>query len=151
MGGCVSKNKIPSGIVVRGSSDIRRIITSSLHISEIKIDDKMYDCYPCSEIKRFLTKGLVDKQRYQLYPYGNFDCNNYTLTFASCESKWYTNTNNPFGITRGDIYREDSDTKPRYNAVNFFITDDGELWLIDPQTDELFKPTTNSKFSFCCF
>jgi len=153
MGKCASKigksSDPPTGIVERASSDIRGIIKESLRLDHIHVSDGSYGCYPKSEVERFLEENGIDKMKYYKE---RFDCDNFALALAGRESEWYAGCNvesgSAFGIVHGDIRKKESDTKSRPHAVNFFISDEGELWLIEPQTDELYKPTSNSTFWF---
>lgn len=152
MGKCASKLRSsslspPEGIVERPSSEIRRIIHDTLSPGQIHIVDGNYGCYPRSEVERFLSSDSVDKLKYHKE---RFDCDNFALALAGREAEWYASgvneSGSSFGIVHGDIRKEETDTEPRPHAINFFIDNEGELWLIEPQTDEIFKPTSNSKF-----
>lgn len=153
MGKCASKLSgnipPPEGIVEREGSDIREIIQQSLKSSDIHIVDGKYGCYPKSEVERFLKSDVIDKLKYHKE---RFDCDNFALALAGREAEWYAGgvneSGSAFGIVHGDIRKKETDTKKRPHAINFFIDDEGELWLIEPQNDKMFKPTSNSTFWF---
>jgi len=154
MGKCCSKFSSnidpPKGVVERNSSEIRAIIKKNLvNITDMHVSDGMYGCYPRSELERFLKSDDVDSLKYHKE---RFDCDNFALALAGREAEWYAGGANEsgssFGIVHGDIRKKETDTKVRGHAINFFIDDEGEFWLIEPQTDAIFKPTSNSTFWF---
>ena len=153
MGKCQSKNGSslppPEGVVEREGNEIREIIRDALACKDIHIEDGKYGCYSRSEVERFLKSDSVDKLKYHKQ---RFDCDNFALALAGREAEWYAGgvneSGSSFGIVHGDIRKEETDTEKRPHAINFFIDNEGELWLIEPQTDEIFKPTSNSTFWF---
>jgi hypothetical protein len=150
MGKCASKLSNcppPNDITEFEGNEIRQIIKDTLQPKQINIADSMYGCYPKSEVERFLSSDTVDKLKYHKE---RFDCDNFALALAGREAEWYAAgayaSGSSFGIVHGDIRKKESDTTPRPHAINFFIDNEGELWLIEPQTDEIFKPTASSTF-----
>jgi hypothetical protein len=160
----------PADVVVRTSKEIREIISAKLRVKDIHVSDGSYGCYSRSELERFLASDNVDELKYKK---DRFDCDNFALALAGREAEWFAGSDSAgangsgksddvdagvengagafgsaFGIVHGDIRKAEADTTPRPHAINFQIDADGELWLIEPQTDAIFKPTANSTFWF---
>lgn len=154
MGKCASKFKSdttpPGGVVVRSRDEIYRIISEQLNLKHnILISDRNYGCYPRVEAERFLSSDSVDKLKYAKE---RFDCDDFALVLAGREKEWFATGEgeygSSFGIVHGDIRKKVTDTKARPHAVNFFIDDEGKLWLVEPQTDEIMEPNSASTFWF---
>lgn len=151
MGKCQSKQLDPPSILIERSSDeIRRIIMEQLRLNHTHIGDGVYGSYSLDQLKQFLKNDGIDKKKYVK---NSTDCDNFALMLAGREAEWFSNitaeVGSTFGIIHGDIRKSEDSQEFRPHAVNMFIDDKGEVWLIEPQTDEIFKSTSNSSFWFC--
>lgn len=148
---CCGPKKVapPSKLTKRTADEVRKIINEKLNPSRMVISDNSYGSYSVDDLKRFLKSDDVDKITYKK---DSFDCDNFALVLAGREAEWFSqvkdNVGSTFGMVHGDIRKKETDTEVRAHAINFLIDDKGELWLIEPQTDGIFKPTKNSTFWF---
>lgn len=147
-----SKNNTPppSEVTQVTGSELRQIIKKSLGDGVCcHIVDGDYGCYSKEDLERFLKSDNVDQLKYHAE---RFDCDNFALALAGREAEWYSTRSDKlgsgFGIVHGDIRKSEEDTKKRPHAINYLVDDGGELWLIEPQNDKIFKPTSNSTFWF---
>lgn len=153
MGKCLSKSvkktPAPKDGVELNSADVYNIISAGLRVSRsaIKLADGNYFAYSLDELRSFLNNDIADKFKYKK---SCFDCDDFALVVAGREREWYMEcgkqAGSTFGIVWGDVRRSEDDNIIRPHAVNCFIDETKELWLIEPQTDEIFKPTRNSTF-----
>lgn len=120
-----------------------------VHETQIKIGDRDYFGYGLEDLERFLSADFGDKIRYRAE---SFDCDDFSYMMMGKEKVWYGQRNSKkgstFGIVWGDIRNSEDDEESRPHAVNFFIDKNNELWLMEPQSDKISKPTTNSTFWF---
>lgn len=155
------------------SDEVLQIIRNGLRLSDdrIKCADGIYMAYPLNALTTFLLHDVADKFKYKKE---RFDCDDFAFVVLGREREWFgqgedrihnpTNVNDPnandatanndttsaggstFGFVWGDIRNSETDATRRPHAINFFIDDKKELWLIEPQNDRFFKPTSNSTF-----
>ena len=151
MGQCYSCNSDPQPKKLPISFDskiVSRTIRRVLNVPKetIFLSDRQYNAYDHMDIVRFLNHDLSDKKQYLSESY---DCDDFALVLAAAAKRWNgvvgsKNSGICFGIVWGDI--RDTDDKPNPHAINFFIDITGDLWLVEPQTDKIFKPTVHSDF-----
>ena len=130
------------------SAELKTIIKGAFgnSITIIKAD-KDYALYSKSDLERFLSNDKVDKLK---YANSKFDCDDFAISLCGKERSWYRqaegDAGSTFGILHGDLRKKETDTEPRHHAVNYFIDENKKIWLIEPQTDEISEPTSNSNF-----
>lgn len=131
------------------SEKITEIVRKTLNPSYIQVPDRTYVCTTASDIKPFLNFNLVNTMTYRTEV---FDCDDFAHCLYSDVRKWIASTDikSPlaFGYVHGDIRKSEDDTTSFPHAVNFFIDQEGKVWLIEPQSDKIFAPTSNSIFWF---
>jgi len=143
----------PPAILTSISADqVRDVIVRALGIPEqerdkIKLADRDYGLYSKADLQRFLGHDQVDHQQYME---NTFDCDDFADVLKGHEREWFRFHKHPglgstFGVLWGDIRHKDQPDKPRPHAVNYCITSEGKLRLIEPQTDRLFKLVQGSK------
>lgn len=131
------------------SDEVAQIISEQLKVprEQTKIGDRDYFAYAKSDLERFLSSSYVDSIKYVAE---RFDCDDFSYALMGREKEWYSqspyNRGSTFGIVWGDIRNSETDTEIRAHAVNFFIDNNRELWLVEPQNDNIFKATKNSTF-----
>lgn len=139
----------PLELTVRTSDEVRDILTQQLRCNHLHIGDSAYGSYSIEELRAFLASDNVNKLKYHK---NRFDCDNFALVLAGREAEYFANASgevgSTFGIVHGDIRKDEKSDKTRPHAVNVFIDDHGKVWLIEPQTDEIYAPTKNSTFWF---
>ena len=160
MGSCISCISSVGGHVLPApmsgvqltNSEVYKIINSSLKITDntrIKLADRGYYAISLLDIKKFL---LVDASDLHKYKPEIFDCDDFAVVLLGRNREWFSKVNmefsSTFGIVVGDIRRNETDTEPRYHAMNFIITNEKKLFLIEPQNDSVYEPTSNSIFTF---
>jgi hypothetical protein len=143
---------VPTSGLKMDSTEISTIIKNSLRIADrtrVNLNDGSYYAIPLMDIKKFL---LVDATNWHIYKKELFDCDDFALVLLGRNREWFSKANiqdaSTFGVAIGDIRRYETDTTPRYHALNFIITDDKKLYLIEPQNDSVYEPTSNSTFTF---
>lgn len=164
MGSCCSREVVPVVQMHKGPSagveltadELSAIIMryTKLKSSRIMIADKKYFTYTMAELKQFVTSDNTDTYKY--IP-EQFDCDDFALVLAGREKLWSNRVikqrirgrcGSAFGICWGDIRMDESSQVPHPHAVCCFVDICGEFWLVEPQSDLIFKPTANSTFWF---
>lgn len=94
-------------------------------------DEKYYTC-PKEVVKEFLAADPTDQERYITE---TFDCDDFSFRLmGQFHIKPYAAL--AFGIAWSRIH-----------AYNIFITIDGQVLLIEPQTDQIIEPTDERAYS----
>ena len=144
----------PQSGVSKTGIEIRDIIARNLrmNVNNIYISDGNYLAYHYQTLREFLQHDYTNRIPYQSE---KFDCDDFARVLVGREREWFhknkhDNKASTFGQCWGDIRNSERDKTRRPHAVNFFIDANSEFWLIEPQTDILFKPTSNSSFFFAC-
>jgi len=110
-------------------SEVFSIIEAEFPNGTKFISDVDYKTTTVEEIERFLKEDITDKDKYVSEMY---DCEDFSFRLMGQISNpsWGCL---PFGV----IYVKQS--KNNYHAVNCFIDSKREVWLIEPQNDDIFK------------
>jgi len=131
--------------------EVRAIIKEKLRITDntrINLFDGRYYAISLEDLKLFLTFDFSDMVKYKKEI---FDCDDFAYLLLGRQRLWHAKLNlnlaSTFGMVIGDIRTSEESQKPRGHAMNFIITPDKELYLVEPQTDNIYKPTSNSTFS----
>jgi len=100
--------------------------------------DADYKTTTVTEFKRFIKHNKVDMEQY-VSEY--FDCDDFSFALKGAISNpdWGALT---FGIVFAYPPRGGA------HALNFFIDNEGIFWLVEPQTDKVFKPTDKWKIYY---
>lgn len=133
-------------MVNRTSDEIIKIISKQLgpfmeDYPAYCISDEQYHCPTIKEVQKILTKSKLNSK---IWLSEKFDCDDFALAlkYEFIKNAWHNKKRKiPYsvGIINGDSSGEG------YHAINFVICDDGKLYLIEPQTDEMFLPSRNFK------
>lgn len=136
------------------SARVRKLLLETLRLPRSKcfVGDRNYLAYPREQLEAFLAAQDLDKVKWVAEIH---DCDDFARVLCGAERQWFRQHKlgqygSTLGTIWGDIRRSETDTEPRPHAVNVFIDADLELWLVEPQTDVLSKPTSNSEFWFVC-
>lgn len=159
MGGCIAKlAKItimppaPRTFTELTSAEVKQIIIDTMKIDpkQIKLADAKYNAYDVECLRKFLE---YDVENNNVYTEESFDCDDFSTGLMAQERAWYaragTKRASTFGMVWGDIRSKDTDTEPSPHSLNFLIDNNKTIWLIEPQTDRIFRPTANSTFWNC--
>tara|TARA_R100001163_G_C5068402_1_gene208662 strand:- start:12598 stop:13128 length:531 start_codon:yes stop_codon:yes gene_type:complete len=144
-------NNFPSAVKDYSSNELRDIIKEKLNLSgsKVKNADSKYSAYSHADLKKFLHDDVTNALQYKPE---NFDCDDFAVVTMGNEKKWHWNSKvnrgSTFGIVWGDIRTDDEPNESRPHAVNMYVDPEGELWLIEPQNDNWFKPNEYSTFWF---
>lgn len=98
---------------------------------QLWIGDGIYKLINSRDIKLFLDSNPVNKRKYIT---DFHDCDDYCYELMGDVSTW--NPEGSFGMVWGNR------TDGVAHAWNCFINENKELWFVEPQTDAIFKPTT---------
>lgn len=135
-------------------TQVRGFVARSLRVpvDKIYVSDGSYLAYSIDALGKFLRADSTNTIKYQSE---KFDCDDFARVLVGREREWFLqhqqqNRGSTLGICWGDIRNSEQDTTPRPHAVNFFIDSNQDFWLVEPQTDHFFKPTSNSSFFFAC-
>ena len=124
------------------------IVAEKLRITnlhEVSFADGSYALVDPHWVTTFLTFDLTEH-----IPYipERFDCDDYAWVVAGEVKKWFwkspVKASIAFGMLWGDIRKESDPDKPRGHAVNFLVTRDRNIVLIEPQNDGVFNFTSKS-------
>ena len=139
----------PKVKVILHASDIQRILSEKLPGARLTIPDKSYYCTDVSEIERFLK---TDPTNYHKYRSEAYDCDDFAAVLLGKSKEWVMRSSLDyplaFGMVHGDIRNSEDDNEVRPHALNFFIDNDTNVWLVEPQNDKVSKITSNSSFWF---
>lgn len=108
------------------------ILIKEFNCDNIVITDKKYKTAPFVEYERFLRYDKTDKL---VYVSEWFDCDDFAV-------RLYGNFTVPYWsrLAFGEIFVK---TETINHALNFFIDNDHDIWLVEPQNDEIFKIPDN--------
>ena len=152
MGACFSgasgeSAPAPSTTKTRDSVEMRTILKEAFSLPSAKIflSDGLYCCYSRTDLKKFLAANGVDKRKYHKQRY---DCDDFSYSLIGAERAWFSKHNkeegSSFGIVWGDLRRRPGDTERRPHAMNFLVDHNGKVWLVEPQTDDIYQLTPES-------
>jgi hypothetical protein len=142
----------PSTGTYLSSGKIRDIIKSELPDAETYASDGEYFAYDKAQLQAFLK---ADRTNLIKYKSESFDCDDFARVLVGREREWFRSHNqgdrgSTLGTVWGDIRPSEEHDEPYPHAVNFFVDEHEKLWLVEPQSDALTKPTSNSTFWFAC-
>jgi len=95
--------------------------------SQIKTGDGEYILCDMDDVRKFLQRDLVDKKQYRKRI---FDCDDFSFVLKGRACLELS------GCCVGIVWVVKPDRGK--HALNFFIDQDGDMWYIEPQTDEIF-------------
>ncbi len=104
------------------------------YCSNLWLSDSSYSTINKKSIEEFLKVNPVSKRAYLVDAH---DCDDYSFELMGDVSSW--NSDGAFGIVWGN---RAGDGAP--HAWNFFIDELKTLWYAEPQTDKVFRPSTES-------
>ncbi|MEM3061922.1 MAG: lectin MOA-related protein [Nitrososphaerota archaeon] len=139
--------KAPAVPAIISSDELIEIIKKSLRIkNNIFVADRNYSLLFEEDMKKFLKKNTTDAHKYIKE---GFDCDDFADVLKGREREWFAlgkyNYGSAFGTVWGDIRLPEKPDQPRGHAVNFYVNEKKELWLIEPQNDKLFQLSESSK------
>jgi len=113
-------------------SEITTIINAEFPNATLLLSDNDYKTTTKEELIRFLKEDITDDWTY-VSEYMDCDDFSYSIMGQLSNPEWGAL---PFGILW-------TSTPNGGHAVNCFIDNDREVWILEPQTDVLFKLPTN--------
>lgn len=110
------------------NTEIKEIIEESFPRATIYLSDKKYQLTSVDEIKKFLAVDATSDKKYKKRYH---DCDNFSYRLIGQMQDWCANL--AFGIiwVTGKGFA---------HGLNCFIDDKKEFWLIEPQSDRIYKP-----------
>jgi len=151
MGGCCGKSSESIdppkilGTMEYGQLTTLLVKTFRCKANIVHIPDKTYGLYNMSDLNNFLKSDKVSELKYTAE---GFDCDDFSAALKGREREWFCKGEYKFGSTFGtiwgDIRKPSEDDTPRNHAVNYFVDEEKIVWLIEPQTDEIFQFTPKS-------
>jgi hypothetical protein len=126
---CFTKKGLPKpeGLVDINSTTITAILQSACAHAIVLLSDSVYSTCPVDELRRFLKDDDTNEYRY-VSEYYDCDDFSYRLMGQIHNVEWGAL---PFGI----LWVK---TAQGNHAVNIFIDEDHIMWVIEPQTDEVY-------------
>ena len=113
--------------------EVREIIKQTFHTDKnIFISDRKYKLVSIGMLKMYLRFNQVNKIRYTS---DEFDCDDFAMKLATDVRWWFK------GSTFGIVWTGS-------HALNFFIDRDKKVWLVEPQTDEIFEVPEDKRYTF---
>ena len=144
----------PSHGTVLSHEEVRMLLRTALRVTDDKlfIGDGEYFAYDCATLQQFLSSDRTNALKYRSE---KFDCDDFARVLVGQERVWFRmndqgNRGSTLGIVWGDIRPSETSTEVYAHAVNVFIDSNREVWLVEPQNDQLSKPTSNSTFWMVC-
>ena len=131
------------------SAKVREILTAAFRITDdytLKVSDRDYLAYSIDKLREFLRADWTDKLKYKSEV---FDCDDFARVLQGREREWFGRHTmgaygSTFGTIWGDLRADEQTTKPYPHAMNFFVDDQEQVWIIEPQSDAIRKFTSNS-------
>lgn len=121
--------------------------------SVIMVPDAKKSGYSIDTLRKFLNETGPINVSYRLEA---FDCDDFAYTLMGKEREWF-GLNSPqdtpgstFGWISGDL-RLDNENDVVGHAMNVFIDNYGQVWLIEPQNYNFYKASQLSNQSFVDF
>ncbi len=131
---CLKKSKLPRplGLEDITSAEIADVLKQNCYKANIYLSDSIYSTTSIDELIRFLKADDTNEYRYVSEYY---DCDDFSFRLMGQvhSVEWGAL---PFGIVW--LTKENNVN----HAVNIFIDDEHEIWLIEPQNDNIFELPT---------
>ena len=112
----------------------RAIITAYLTDDNIFLADRQYRSIESNQVHNYLMVDLLDKRKWESEIW---DCDDFAVQLYA-RFKY---------VFRGAAFGICWIIDPPH-AVNFFITEKREIWLVEPQNDNIFKKPADWKIWF---
>ncbi len=108
--------------------ELYSFLYSEFKCDVIELSDKKYKTAPFTEYERFLRYDETDKL---IYTSEWFDCDDFSV-------RLHGNITIPYwsALAFGELWVK---TPSGGHAVNLFIDNDREVWIVEPQNDKIFK------------
>ena len=108
------------------ASDLRKILKNQSKCLEMVVDTK-YQVYRYNDVHEFLMKTHTDREQYVS---DFWDCDDFSWALYAMAR--YNFPGIPFGVAYFN--------RPNgAHAVNFFIDENTQFWLVEPQTDAVIR------------
>lgn len=125
------------------TTETRDILEKALAPKNMNIGDRTYLAYTKNTLIDFLNCNVSDKHTYVSE---TFDCDDFARVLVGREREWFAtrvNTKNgsTFGTVWGDIRLVGGKNKANPHAMNVFIDNNRNVYLIEPQTDVIYSIT----------
>lgn len=126
---------------MKKAQDIRKILTQTWpQLGQIWIFDQQLKCLPVKEIETMVI-AVWEKMK---NAGEKLDCDDQALFLhAAVKKRWALNSPDNealcFGEVAGTMFQGWSDT----HNQNIAVADDGKIWLIEPQTKEMWPASPN--------
>lgn len=126
----VDKMKLgkPKNIEELDHTELYSLLYSEFPEADIYISDRKYKTTSFNEYVRFLQYDQTDKNRY-ISEY--FDCDNFSFLLMG-----NTNKQGWSSLAFGILWVH---TPKGGHAVNLFIDNNRDIWIIEPQNDKIFR------------
>ena len=107
--------------------ELYSILNSEFNNANINVTDRKYKTAPFSEYARLISWSKVDKRDYVTEYY---DCDNFSLALMG-----EFNIPEWSALAFGILFAE---TPEGAHAINFFIDNNNDVWIVEPQNDSIF-------------
>lgn len=121
--------------------EIKNVIKSKDVFKETTVVylDQNYTTYSLDDLKVFLKETPIDLIEYRQ---DAFDCDDFSKVLSAFESLWLRKScpndcGTLFGTIYGDIRLKDPQ-KSHYHMMNIFMDSKQDVYLIEPQTDQIY-------------
>jgi len=116
----IKKPKITNNIHIQY---LNALLQMKAKCPNVFLSDVYFDLTTLKEYKRFIKKDLTDLRKYKAE---EFDCDNFAKVMWYFSGKWQSTM--AFGIAWS-----------RTHAFNWFLDDKFQIYVLEPQTDRIFK------------
>jgi hypothetical protein len=107
------------------------------NVDDLKLTDTRYKLVDINQLKIFLSRNTVNSRKYVS---DSNDCDDFALILLGDVTRWDSDL--AFGIAF--VVKEDGD----YHALNVLISTQKKVYLVEPQTDEVFLVPDNWDIRF---
>lgn len=128
--------RLPKPVAIKDMPEISgnkvREILTKFNKNHLWISDGRFKLIDTSNLKEFLNLNPVNKRKY----ISEFhDCDDFCYELMGNVSTWHPE--GAFGMVWGNRAKDNV-----AHAWNFFINENSEIMFVEPQTDNIFAPTT---------
>jgi hypothetical protein len=146
-----SRVKPPTEGTILTSREVETIVRAAFNLpvsSSVFLSDRDYFAYSTDKLREFLRADLTNALVYKAEA---LDCDDFARVLTGREREWFSGHTmgaygSTLGIVWGDLRASETDEVVSPHAMNFFIDSTRKLWLLEPQSDVLREPTSNSTY-----
>jgi len=119
---------------IMSAASLAKIIKSKTNFEKIYFGDKHYIVRSYHYYWKIVLDSFIDRYKRK---FTVFDCEDYSLILHAFvrQLQYYKNEELPLAF--GEVWLKESNGRSRSHALNIAVTDEGEVILIEPQSNKV--------------